>query len=222
MFTEKFLMTRRGKFITLEGPEGGGKSTHARALVERLTAEHYPALAVREPGGTAAGEAIRRLLQQNPDGEPICQETELFLFLASRAQLVRQVIRPALEKGVHVICDRFADSTFAYQGAGRGLELDRLIAVNDLAVQGLLPDLTLLLDIPIAAGFERVQARNAGDSSRRDRIERESADFHERVRAGFLELARRWPDRIRRIDTSTPVTEVREEIWRLVKHVLDC
>jgi len=214
-------MTQRGKFITLEGPEGSGKSTHARMLVERMVAGEYPVIAVREPGGTQAGEAIRHMLQQDSPAEPLCQEAELFLFMASRAQLVTRVILPALVKGIHVICDRFADSTCAYQGAGRGVDLDRILMVNDLAVQGLAPDLTLLLDIPVAIGFARLNDRNAGDASRKDRIERESQAFHERVRAGYLDLARRWPDRIRRVDTAGTPAEVQEEIWRIVKRVLD-
>lgn len=214
-------MTQRGKFITIEGPEGSGKSTHAKTLVARLTAENYPVIAVREPGGTRAGEAIRRLLQQDGGDEPLCSEAELFLFLASRAQLVTLVILPALAKGVHVVCDRFADSTSAYQGYGRGVDLERILAVNDLAVRGLQPDLTLLLDLPVSAGFERVRDRNGGDQSRHDRIERESQAFHERVRAGYLDLARRWPNRFQRIDSSGAVAEVDGEIWRAVKRVIE-
>ncbi len=214
-------MTQRGKFITLEGPEGSGKSTHAKTLVARLAAENYPVIAVREPGGTRLGEAIRRLLQQDAGDEPFCPEAELFLFLASRAQLVTRVILPALAKGVHVVCDRFADSTSAYQGYGRGVDLDRILAINDLAVQGLTPDLTLLLDIPVAAGFARLRARQAGGQSSPDRIERESPAFHERVRAGFLDLARRWPRRFQRLDTSGAPEEVAGEIWRAVKRVLE-
>ncbi len=214
-------MTRRGKFITIEGPEGSGKSTHLKLLVERMLDGKYPVSAVRDPGGTQAGEAIRRILQQDLPTEPLCREAELFLFMASRAQLVTRLILPALAEGVHVICDRFADSTCAYQGAGRGFDLERILMVNDLAVQGLVPDLTLLLDIPIATGFARLNTRNAGDASRKDRIERESQVFHEKVRAGFLDLARRWPDRIRRVDTSGAMPAVQEEIWRVVQRVLD-
>ncbi len=214
-------MTRRGKFITLEGPEGSGKSTHARSLAERMAAAGYPVVAARDPGGTPLGEAVRRLLQEAPEGEPMSAEAELCLFLASRAQLVARVILPALERGTHVVCDRFADSTLAYQGYGRGLDLERILAANALAAQRLTPDLTLLLDIPVDEGMARLHVRNAGDASRRDRIEREALDFHERVRAGFLDLARRWPDRIRRLDASGAPAEVDGEIWRAVKHVLD-
>ena len=214
-------MTRRGKFITLEGPEGSGKSTHARTLVARMAQEGFSVIAAREPGGTRVGEAIRKLLQQDAGDEPLGSEGELFLFMASRAQLVQQVILPALEKGIHVVCDRFADSTCAYQGYGRGVDLDRILMINDLAVQGLMPDVTLLLDIPVAVGFERLQVRNADTNAQKDRIERETLAFHERVREGYLDLARRWPDRIRRIDTSGEFVEVNDELWRVVKRVID-
>ncbi|MBU4199393.1 MAG: dTMP kinase [Verrucomicrobia bacterium] len=212
---------RRGKFITLEGPEGSGKSTHARTLVARMTQAGFSVIAAREPGGTRLGEAIRKLLQQDAADEPLGSEAELFLFMASRAQLVQQVILPALAKGIHVVCDRFADSTSAYQGYGRGVDLDRILMINDLAVQGLMPDVTLLLDIPVAIGFERLQVRNADANAQKDRIEREALGFHERVRDGYLDLARRWPDRIRRIDTSGVFSEVNEELWRVVKRVID-
>jgi len=209
-----------GLFITLEGPEGSGKSTHAQRLVERLTHEGLPVLAVREPGGTPLGEAIRHLLQHSSDGEVMCAESELLLFLASRAQLVQTVIRPALNRGDHVICDRFADSTFAYQGYGRGFDLEHLIRINELAVQGLAPDLTLLLDVDIAEGFERLRARQLRTQSSGDRIERAGLDFHERVRHGFLELARRWPNRFVIIRTHRTRDAVAQDIFNAVTHML--
>lgn len=214
-------MTQRGKFITLEGPEGSGKSTHAKALVARMAQEGFSVIAARDPGGTRLGEAIRQLLQHDAADEPLSLEPELFLFMASRAQLVQRVILPALEKGIHVVCDRFADSTCAYQGYGRGIDLDRVLAINDLATQGLMPDVTLLLDIPVSVGFERLQVRNADTHAQKDRIEREALAFHERVREGYLALARRWPERIRRIDTSGVFLEVGEDIWKVVKRVID-
>ncbi len=163
-------MSSRGTFITLEGPEGSGKSTHVKALVERMTSEGYPVIAARDPGDTHVGEAIRNLLKQDSGDEPLCPETELFLFLASRAQLVRQVILPALKKGVHVVCDRFADSTAAYQGYGRGCDLKSVLKMNDFAVQGVVPDITILLDIEVSAGLERVELRGAGTGCGKDRI----------------------------------------------------
>ncbi len=214
-------MTRRGKFITLEGPEGSGKSTHAKALLERLRAAGYPVIAARDPGGTNLGEAIRSLLQQELGDATLATEAELFLFMASRAQLVHQVILPALSKGTHVIADRFADSTCAYQGYGRGFDLDRILMINDLATQGLQPDLTLLLDIPVALGFERVRERSCSSGALPDRIECETLAFHEKVRCGYLDLARRWPERIQRIDTTAPAEEVQESIWRIARHAVE-
>ncbi|MFC1461443.1 dTMP kinase [Verrucomicrobiota bacterium] len=214
-------MSSRGKFITLEGPEGSGKSTHAEVLVERIMSAGHQVIVARDPGTTDAGEAIRDLLKQDLGNEPLCRETELFLFLAARAQLVRQVILPALKKGVHVVCDRFADSTTAYQGYGRKCDLKNLLKMNDFAVQGLVPDITILLDIDVSDGLKRVERRGAGTGSEKDRIEREEQAFHERVRAGYLDLARRWPDRFRRVDTSRPIDEVKDEVWREVRRVIE-
>lgn len=202
----------RGKFITFEGPEGGGKTTHARRLVERLQAAGLTVLYTREPGGTPTGEAIRGILQHDHAGEAICPETEVLLFAASRAQLVRHIIQPALEHGEWVVCDRFADSTTAYQGYGRGFPVEQMIAINDFAINGAQPDLTILLDLPVSDGFARLQQRGGV----KDRIEREALEFHERVRAGYLELARRWPERFRIVDPRQAPDIVAEEIWKLV------
>ena len=208
-------MTTRGKFITFEGPEGGGKTTHARRLVEKLQATGCQVLYTREPGGTPTGEAIRGILQHDHAGEPICPETEVLLFAASRAQLVRRVILPALERGEWVVCDRFADSTTAYQGYGRGFPVEQMIAINEFAIKGAQPDLTILLDLPISDGFARLHQRGG----EKDRIEREALEFHERVRAGYLELARRWPARFRIVDPRKEPDVVAEEIWKLVQRV---
>ena len=202
----------RGKFITFEGPEGGGKTTHARRLVERLQAAGLTVLYTREPGGTPTGEAIRGILQHDHAGEAICPETEVLMFAASRAQLVRHIIQPALERGEWVVCDRFADSTTAYQGYGRGFPVEQMIAINDFAINGAQPDLTILLDLPVSDGFARLQQRGGV----KDRIEREALEFHERVRAGYLELARRWPERFRIVDPRQAPDIVAEEIWKLV------
>lgn len=210
------MKKRRGLFITLEGPEGSGKSTHARLLAAQLQAAGYSVLTTREPGGTPAGEKIRHLLQHDDDTS-LCSEAELLLFLASRAQLVREIIQPALNRGMYVICDRFADSTLAYQGYGRGCPLELLIRMNAWATQGLEPDITLLLDLDVHVGFKRLQRRNAKNRAVKDRIEREALAFHERVRAGYLELARRWPARFRVISAARSVTRVQTDLWNLTR-----
>lgn len=210
----------RGKFITFEGPEGGGKTTQARRLLGRMEQKGLPAVYAREPGGTPTGEAIREILQYNKAGEPICRETEVLLFAASRAQLVRHVILPALTSGMHVICDRFADSTTAYQGFGRGFSLEQVLAINDFAINGAIPDLTILLDIDVALGFERLARRHQENASLWDRIELEERSFHERVRQGYLELARRWPERFRVVDASRDPDTVESEVWEHVARIL--
>lgn len=185
----------KGKFITFEGPEGSGKSTHIRLLSGFLRERGIEVLLTREPGGTPTGEAIRGLLQHNGAGEEPMARTEVLLFLASRAQHVDRLICPALERGAWVLCDRFDDSTFAYQGYGRGFDLDELRAVNRFATHGLKPDLTLVLDVSPETSRARLQARQSQTSASPDRIERESDAFHVRLRNGFLELARQEPAR---------------------------
>lgn len=208
-------MTTRGKFITFEGPEGGGKTTQAKRLVERLQAAGKTVVYTREPGGTPTGEAIRDILQHNKAGEAPCAETEVLLFAASRAQLVRNVIVPALERGAWVVCDRFADSTTAYQGYGRGFSVEQMISINEFAIDGAQPDLTVLLDLPVNDGFVRLKQRGGA----KDRIESEALEFHERVRAGYLELAMRWPERFRIVDSRKAVELIADEIWKLVQRV---
>ncbi len=210
-----------GFFITFEGPEGGGKSTQISMLAERLLSEGYDVLSAREPGGTQAGEAIRDVLQHDKVDEEIFPETETLLFGASRAQLVRAVIKPALEQGKCFICDRFIDSTTVYQGFGRDQDKDSISAINKFAISGLLPDLTILLDLDVKQGFERIEERIKGKEVKKDRFERESLSFHEKVRAGYLELAEKNPDRIKVVDASADVETVFEEIWVLVKGSMD-
>ena len=210
----------RGKLITFEGPEGSGKTTQARRLLARLEKEGYAVLYAREPGGTPTGEAIRDILQYDKAGEPICRETEVLLFAASRAQLVRHVILPALESGRQVVCDRFADSTTAYQGFGRGFSIEQMLTINQFAVNGAIPDLTVLLDVEVSLGFERLTKRHEATASTWDRIEREERAFHERVRRGYLELARRWPERFRVVDAGRDPDAVEQEIWGHVRHLL--
>ena len=206
-----------GKFITFEGPEGGGKSTHIQRLAERLNARGCEVLVTREPGGTPTGEVIRGILQHDHTGEAICPEAELLLFEASRAQLVRTVILPSLEKGIWVLCDRFADSTTAYQGYGRGFDLETILKLNAHAMGECVPRLTLLMDLEVQAGRERLARRNQDQKTTSDRIEREAVEFHERVRAGFLAMARRWPDRIKVINVMREPDVVAAEIWEHVK-----
>ena len=181
-------MTMGGIFITLEGPEGSGKSTQAGRLTARLRGLGYEVVSTREPGGTATGEAIRSILQHNDASESLFAETEALLFAASRAQLVRSVIIPALESGKCVVCDRFADSTTAYQGYGRGFDISTMLAINAFAINNALPDITILLDIDVRYGFERLRKRNRERKTEHDRIESEDMEFHERVRAGYLDL----------------------------------
>jgi len=213
-------MTKVGKFITFEGPEGGGKSTHIRRLAERLKSLGHQVLLTREPGGTPTGEAIRGILQHEHTGEAICPEAELLLFEASRAQLVRTVILPAIQRGTWVLCDRFADSTAAYQGYGRGFDLDTILKLNQHAMGECVPGLTLLMDLDVEAGRERMAQRNLAQNTTSDRIEREANDFHERVRAGFLALAQRWPDRIKVVNAMREPDVVAAEIWDHVKVLL--
>jgi dTMP kinase len=210
----------QGFFITFEGPEGCGKSTQIAMLAERLRASGpTEVVTTREPGGTPAGEAIRGILQHDTAGSDICAAAETLLFEASRAQLVQRVIRPALDRGAIVLCDRFADSTTAYQGYGRGFAIDALLQLHEFALDGTWPDITLLLDLDVEQGFRRLQARSGGAAGL-DRMERESHEFHQRVVDGFRALAGRWPERFRRVDAAGSVDSVHEAIWTIVKEVL--
>ncbi|MFA5689371.1 MAG: dTMP kinase [Kiritimatiellales bacterium] len=210
----------RGKFITLEGPEGSGKSTQAKLLIDWLKKTHgIHAIYTREPGGTALGEAIRDLLQHNAAGEAPCERAELLLFEASRNQLVEKIIKPNLAAGIWVICDRFIDSTVAYQGFARGLPVDEVKAINEFTIAGTLPDLTLLLDLPVETGFARIAKRYAAAGESADRFEREARSFHEKVRAGYLQLAAENPARIRIIDTAQEIQDTSAEIINTIDHV---
>lgn len=209
-------MERRGKFLTLEGPEGAGKSTQAARLIRFLGGRGLEVIYTREPGGTKLGEAIRGILQYDAAGEAPCSEAEVLLFEASRAQLVKQVIQPALGRGAWVVSDRFADSTTAYQGYGRGFGAERMDAINRFATGGLVPDMTLLLDLDVRVGMERCAKRQAGGGSKYDRIESERLCFHEAVRAGYLALAGANPGRFWLIDATGSEAAVGREIEELV------
>lgn len=194
----------RGKFISFEGSEGCGKSTQIARLAERLKSRGREVLLTREPGGTAVGEKVRDLLQHAPEGEALAAESELLLFAASRAQLVREVIEPALARGCWVVADRFLDSTTVYQGAGRGLDAAAVGAINAFAVGDLLPDLTILLDMDAEKGRSRAVAAAGGKP---DRIEGLPLAFFEKVRAGYLALAEK-EERFAVLDASRSVEEV--------------
>ena len=208
----------RGKFITFEGPEGGGKSTHVRALAEQLRAEGKTVLVTREPGGTRLAELIRGLVREEVEDPPVTR-CEVLLFIAARAQVVSEVIRPALARGEWVICDRFADSTFAYQGYGRGIDVGLLKNFNDFATEGLVPDLTILLDVPPETSKARLAERQAATATSADRIEQAGDMFHRRLRDGFLELAKAEPDRFVVIDSSGPREEVSDRVWTAVRNL---
>lgn len=201
----------RGLFITFEGGEGCGKSTQIRRLAARLERAGVDVVLTREPGGTRLAELIRSLLKDEPE-DPPCDRSELLLFLAARAQLVRNVIRPALAAGKWVVSDRFSDSTFAYQGYGRGLPLDFLRLANDFACDGLRPDRTILLDVPPETARKRMRAREMATNVAADRIERAGEEFHARLRAGFLEMAASEPERIAMIDASGTPDEVEAKV----------
>ena len=196
----------RGKFITIEGPEGSGKSTHSRLLCLYLKRNGYKVLHTREPGGTGVGEAIRSILldKKNKGMSDAC---ELFLFLAARAQVVEEVIKPALAKGYTVICDRFHDATVAYQGYGAGLGLKFIGSAGKLATGSLKPDLTILLDVETELGLKRAGTK--------DRMEIKSVRFHKKVREGYLKIAKKEPGRIKVIRTSdATVVEIQDSVRR--------
>ena len=208
-----------GKFITFEGPEGGGKSTHIKLLADFLRSKGKEVLVTREPGGTRLAELIRSLVREELEDPPVTQ-SEVLLFLAARAQVVSNVIRPALEKGVWVLCDRFSDSTFAYQGYGRGVEVDLLRRLNDFATQGLVPDMTVLLDVPPEVSRSRLLARQADTNSTADRIEQAGEDFHRRLREGFLAMGKDEPQRFTVVDSSKELEDVSKNIEEAVLKLL--
>lgn len=198
-------------FIAFEGGEGSGKSTQVRGLARRLAKAGVPVVAAREPGGTRLGAHIRRWLKW---GRPMDSRAELLLFAASRAQLVAEVLRPALERGAVVVCDRFTDSTLAYQAGARGLDSALIRAANEMATAGLSPDLVVLLDLPPQDGLRRKKPR------RQDRFEREGLAFHTRVREAYLTLARADPERWLIVDASLPKRRAADIIWRRVQELL--
>jgi len=205
-------MPKRGRFITFEGIDGSGKSTQMRLLADHLRADGQDVFEAVEPGGTAIGRQIRRILLDaaNQDLRPTA---ELLLYFASRAQNVEECILPALAAGKIVLCDRFTDSTLAYQGCARGLGEEAVLALDRIACRGLTPDLTLLIDVDVEYGLARAQKRNAGSDAAETRMDDQSLEFHRKVREGYLSLAKQHADRFRIVDgRGTPET-VAERVW---------
>ena len=213
-------MERKALFITFEGPEGAGKSTQIKLLEEYLKSRGRKVVVTREPGGTPLAENFRNIVKHYQGAEPLYPATELLLFEAARAQHVRYVIEPALAEGAVVLCDRFADSTEAYQGAGRALDMDFLQQLNRFAVGSCSVDLTLVFDLPVEKGLERAAARVAHIADHNDRLEEEQIDFHRRVRESFLKIAEREPERVRVLDATLSIEELFEQVKKQVQNVL--
>ncbi len=208
-------MPERGRFITFEGIDGSGKSTQMRLLAERLRAGGHDIFEAVEPGGTAIGRQIRRILLDaaNQDLRPAA---ELLLYFASRAQNVDECIQPALVQGKIVLCDRFTDSTVAYQGHARGLGEETVLALDRISCRGLTPDLTLLIDVDVECGLARARTRNAGGGTAETRMDDQSIEFHRKVREAYLKLAKRHADRFRVIDGRGAPETVAERVWESV------
>lgn len=204
-----------GLFITLEGPEGAGKSTNRDYLAEHLRGHGLDVLLTREPGGTPLAERIRELLLA-PSDEKMDADTELLLVFAARAQHLAEVIRPALARGTVVLCDRFTDATYAYQGGGRGLSVERIATLEQFVQGGLQPDLTLLFDLPVEVGLSRAAARG-----RLDRFEQEGQGFFEAVRQAYLERAKADPQRFRLVDAALPLAAVQQSLDGLVGQIVE-
>ncbi|MFH1776744.1 MAG: dTMP kinase [Candidatus Omnitrophota bacterium] len=200
-------MPKKGFFISFEGIEGSGKSTQIKLLAKYLRKSGDKTQVLWEPGATEIGEEIRKILL-SPDHKNMTDETELLLYLAARAQMVREKVLPALHQKKIIISDRFFDSTFVYQGYGAGLDVKTIKKINDFALAGVCPDLTILLDLPVEQGLKRCQ--------RADRIEKKNVKFHQRVRAGYLKLAKQFPKRIKIVKVNCSIEEVQEKIREVV------
>ncbi len=205
----------QGKFITLEGGEGVGKSTNIQFIKEFLQARNIPVISTREPGGTPVAEAIRELLLQQHN-ESFSKQSELLLMFAARAQHLSQVIQPNLKKGIWVLCDRFTDATYAYQGGGRKLDKDTIAWLENLVQGDFRPDLTLLLDAPIEVGLNRAKARSA-----LDRFESEKIIFFEAVRSVYLDRAQQFPERIKIIKANQTLVDVQKDIVKVLKQIIN-
>jgi len=210
------------QFISLEGGEAVGKSTQIERLAQRLTKLGHKTLVTREPGGTPLGESIRHLLKHAPEGRGMTPYTELLLFLASRAELVRKVIMPALDQGVWVLCDRFLDSTTVYQGVGRQLPTEIVERVNAFTVGPHLPGLTIVLDLePEAARLRQIHRSHPPGSGSFDRMEAEPVDFFERVRQGYFDVAKAHPHRVKIVSAAGTIDQTAEAVWKEVAQAFD-
>jgi dTMP kinase len=202
-----------GKLISFEGSEGSGKTSQIARLAERLQRLKRDVVTVREPGGTEIGEQIRNIIVHNSKGDEMCPETELLLFAASRAQLVREEIAPALLRGAIVLSDRFLDSSTVYQGIGRNLAADPVSQINLFAVGNVMPDLTIIIDVPTRVGLARIRQR-ASDLP--NRMERENIDFYDKIREGYLVLAKSMPKRFVVVDGQNDEASTEKKIWEAV------
>jgi len=206
-----------GKMVSFEGSEGSGKSTQIARLASRLQKLGHDVVSVREPGGTEIGEQIRNIIVHNSKGDEMCAETELLLFTAARAQLVREVIAPALSRGALVLSDRFLDSSTVYQGIGRNLAADPVQQINRFAVGNVMPDLTIVIDVPMEVSLARIRQR-ASDIP--DRMERENIGFYKKIREGYLLLAKSMPERLAVIDGSKTEEVIEKKIWAEVQKLI--
>ncbi len=206
-------------FVTFEGPDGSGKTTQIKLLAGHLQALGHDVLVTREPGGTSIGDQIRDVVHNVRNTEMAC-ETEFLLYSASRAQLVRQVVKPHLKRGGVVLCDRFADSSMAYQGYGRELDLAAVRLITQFATEGLVPDLTVYLDLPVEVGIERKQAAHAAQAGEWNRLDQQSMDFHRRVRQGYLQMAQVDPGRWLVIDAAQSIDDTQAVIRKRLETLL--
>jgi dTMP kinase len=207
----------KGFFITFEGVEGSGKSTQIRLLDELLRSKGRQTVLTREPGGTSIGDRIREILL-SPNSSQMHSTTELLLYEAARCQHIHEVIGPALESGKIVLCDRYADATTAYQGAAREIDMTTVETLHRIATDNLIPDLTILLDCPVEVGLKHAVRRNEelNLTGNEDRFEREKVEFHERVRQGYLDIAKKEPNRVKVLDATGSIEEVHEEIIKIM------
>lgn len=201
----------KGIFITFEGGEGSGKTTIIKRLTEELTQKGYRVVCTREPGGSKIAEGIRNIILDKENTE-MDYMTEALLYAASRAQHLSEKVKPALKEGKVVLCDRYLDSSLAYQGYARGLGIDRVYDINLYATEGLLPNLTLFVDIAPSVGLDRIKQNHREE----DRLDKEKIDFHERVHSGYLEVARRFPERIKVVDGEQSVEEVYADVQKII------